>query len=649
MSSPGVPPQAPIQPLPYTGTVPPPLSDEPESRSSAFWNQVGTDAGYGNLGAEYVSRAVGATAYGGDPRNVQVPADRARKFFTDEKLDPAAVPESGWSVGSIAMEMNRQKAVAEAQYRTQRAGVSSTGQFIAGLMGGAADPINLALGPIAGRVLGGIKVGVVARAAMGAAEGGAFVGAYEAAQKHLEGHDPDIASWSTVRDIAIGGLMGAGAHAVFGARPEVTTDTIASLEGSAAASKASGVPIDQVESRTGALGVHQVEPTTAMQMGFGKTLDEARELMKDPAQNKAASQAYLNYLSKKFPGDPEAVTVAYNGGPGRAEEWIKAGRDVSALPKETQGYLARYRDMNGGPVNPATVGAKFGQMLPGFNALGNAESQRVLPLEWAKTVSENPPAVLPEYQHAFGFESQPELLGVTKPRTLEPSTEGLSQGELPEAEKLPSQRGLPFGEAPEKSLLDRQIKRLMLGAAQVRADAPVAIEALDRQLGMEFVGSHDQGAQLSMDLQSAGRRFVDPFDKMRQGEAALDQQPRQLSMGFEPPQPTQLNLSGAKQGDLWAGLQDGFRGSQPSLFDAVPKPNAIFSRPEEVAPPEPIKTPEQIHADATSWASQQLGAEATARALENVDTGTTIKHQDMTKAIQAAVQCAMRKGISLVK
>lgn len=106
-------------------------------------------------------------------------------------------------------------------------------------------------------------------------------------------------------------------------------------------------------SPVGATGMMQLMPTTAANPGFGvrnifqvardmgvpvmgETADVAEMLMRNPEVNVAMGTEYLSTMLARYGGDVERALVAYNWGPGNADDW-NGSRD--SLPEETQGYL----------------------------------------------------------------------------------------------------------------------------------------------------------------------------------------------------------------------------------------------------------------------------------------------------------------------
>lgn len=106
-------------------------------------------------------------------------------------------------------------------------------------------------------------------------------------------------------------------------------------------------------SSKGAAGLMQLMPGTAMDPGFGvrnvfevardmgvpvmgETEAVAQRLMDNPDVNKEMGTEYLSTMLERYDGNVERALVAYNWGPGNADEW-NGSRDT--LPQETQGYL----------------------------------------------------------------------------------------------------------------------------------------------------------------------------------------------------------------------------------------------------------------------------------------------------------------------
>jgi hypothetical protein len=89
-------------------------------------------------------------------------------------------------------------------------------------------------------------------------------------------------------------------------------------------------------SPTGARGLTQVLPSTARSPGFGIAPNPGA--LNDPEQNMAFGKAYLSAMQKRYKGDNAAALVAYNGGPGKADEWVKSGKNDKVLSKETSNY-----------------------------------------------------------------------------------------------------------------------------------------------------------------------------------------------------------------------------------------------------------------------------------------------------------------------
>lgn len=89
-----------------------------------------------------------------------------------------------------------------------------------------------------------------------------------------------------------------------------------------------------ITSRAGAMGLMQVMPDTYEEMRLQHGLGDDPH---DPRDNILAGAAYLRLMYERF-GFPD-LFAAYNAGPGRYAEHLRAGRP---LPAETRAYLAAF-------------------------------------------------------------------------------------------------------------------------------------------------------------------------------------------------------------------------------------------------------------------------------------------------------------------
>lgn len=118
-------------------------------------------------------------------------------------------------------------------------------------------------------------------------------------------------------------------------------------------------------SHAGAAGVMQVMPGTAREIAAeigdnslqGMNDQQIQQALMDPARGRRYGEHYLQKMLNRYGGDQAAALVAYNGGRGRADAWLKNGRNDAVLPKETSGY---YRSILGedvmlGGAGPASL------------------------------------------------------------------------------------------------------------------------------------------------------------------------------------------------------------------------------------------------------------------------------------------------------
>lgn len=100
----------------------------------------------------------------------------------------------------------------------------------------------------------------------------------------------------------------------------------------------------------GATGLMQVMPSTANEIASelgdanfpaGGTDAEKQAYLKKPEVSQRYGAHYFNKMMNKYGGDKEAALIAYNGGSARADDWLRAGRDDSVIPKESADYYKK--------------------------------------------------------------------------------------------------------------------------------------------------------------------------------------------------------------------------------------------------------------------------------------------------------------------
>jgi soluble lytic murein transglycosylase-like protein len=113
-------------------------------------------------------------------------------------------------------------------------------------------------------------------------------------------------------------------------------------------------------SRKGALGLMQLIPTTAGQLGVGNAFD--------PAQNVEGGTSYLRSLLDRYDGDLELTLAAYNAGPGAVER-------SGGIPniRETRSYVQRVTETYfrpGSDRDPSFAGPRRTRIRQDVDATG---------------------------------------------------------------------------------------------------------------------------------------------------------------------------------------------------------------------------------------------------------------------------------------
>lgn len=100
---------------------------------------------------------------------------------------------------------------------------------------------------------------------------------------------------------------------------------------------------ENIRSKAGAIGIMQLMPKTAKELGVDPT---------NPEENIRGGVMYLRKMMDKY-NDPVLAAAAYNAGPGRVDKALK-GEGLTALPRETRMYIAGLAE--GGEVKRYQVG-----------------------------------------------------------------------------------------------------------------------------------------------------------------------------------------------------------------------------------------------------------------------------------------------------
>jgi hypothetical protein len=162
-------------------------------------------------------------------------------------------------------------------------------------------------------------------------------------------------------------------------------------------------------------GPRQLMPATQRDPGFGvKPLNQALTGDARLAEHRRFSDAYFNAMLARYDGDRDAARIAYNGGPRRADAWLKAGRDDSVIPRESADYYKKIAGRLGGPAMAANAAGGDGGGTAPLVQKGMAGT----PSEGQRYTSKGDRAAGGLLKSAFGIEFNPLNLTENERRAL---------------------------------------------------------------------------------------------------------------------------------------------------------------------------------------------------------------------------------------
>lgn len=267
---------------------------------------------------------------------------------------------------------------------------------------------------------------------------------------------------------------------------------------------------ETVRSKAGAIGIMQLMPKTAKELGVDPL---------DPEQNIRGGVMYLKKMMDKY-NDPTLALAAYNAGPGRVDRALKSGKGIEALPRETRNYVVANRMADGGIVafqNRGLVDDDYANMDPlagiGF---GYADQTRMAE---AKALDEirRQEAEKRSYSSVLGYKKPEEKTAPTVPtrKTFSDEDEGPYTGQAPAPEvDIKKLIGGDQGGEKEDSIMKKYMSLLegreKQSTEQRKTDAYLSL--LSAGLGImggtsPFAATNiGQGAQAGVAAQAAARK-----------------------------------------------------------------------------------------------------------------------------------------------
>lgn len=280
---------------------------------------------------------------------------------------------------------------------------------------------------------------------------------------------------------------------------------------------------ESARSKAGAIGVMQLMPRTAKELGVDPT---------NPEENIRGGVMYLKQMYDKYQ-DPTLALAAYNAGPGRVDKALRSGQGIAGLPRETRNYVVANRMAGGGIVafqNTGLVDTDYENMDPlagiGFGYADRTRAAEMMALdeirrqEAAKKKEGQVPTPAPAAQTAPKTEAP---AAPTVP-AAEPYKEPAPDSGLADIRNLIKQR---MEESGKQKRIDAYMSLLQAGLGMMGGSSPFAAVNIGQgastgvaaQMAARKSQVADENAILSGQL---GLSRAELYEKMRRD--ALKQQ-----------------------------------------------------------------------------------------------------------------------------
>ena len=258
---------------------------------------------------------------------------------------------------------------------------------------------------------------------------------------------------------------------------------------------------ETARSKAGALGVMQLMPRTAKELGVDPM---------NPEENIRGGVVYLKKMMDQF-NDPTLALAAYNAGPGRVNQILRSGRGIEALPRETQNYI---RMADGGIVAFANggLGGEFGgtdfdTRMPEETETVTVPTFEIDPMTGKKLFS--------GYRNPIEVKKEPrrEPFGVAKPNASVPTKKTFSDED----------EGPYTGQTPAPEISKEQIEKLIGGGQGGEKEDGLMKRYLSLLEGREKSSADQRKQDAYLSLLSAGLGMMggtSPFAAVNIGQGA---------------------------------------------------------------------------------------------------------------------------------